>query len=683
MPPRKEVSPTKSASVKEVEKSITAASSKSVKSKSDDEETPAFKTLEKEEVETPTGKSPTPAEKSPTPAEKSPTPAEKSKSPVRKSRTPLSASVETPRSAKKPVVENNVLPKSNKKYNTKFCDESMTYEQCEMAILRHYVDKNEHLAKIDEMESQDIKNLTKVVEGYLRESRLVCYGGTAINNILPKKYQFYDDEYDVPDYDFYSPAPTTDAKKIADLYAAAGYQEVEAKAGVHPGTVKVFAQGIGIADVTFLEPPLFEKLQKDAIKVDGILYAPADFLRMNMYIELSRPQGHVGRWEKVLKRLNLLNQAFPLKTSACKAAAKNAEDVTKAAQVLRALIVDLKGVFFGGYAASLYAGHTRPKAETADKDDVDAIVEDLDTAAEKAVRALEDADFEDVDAHDVAPVGELIAASKEIRVGGKTVCTLFAPQGCQNYNYTVMDGKNVRVATIDTILCMYLAFYYSDNQAYDKDRIMCTAQQMYNVQKDTKLIQKDILKRFNSSCIGRQPTMTDMKNEKLAKAKEYLTKPKDAEYEKYFFKYTPGKVDSEKPAVREASPAREKESPRFREQEYVPRRPRYKQWHTIRRRYRPAKSRKMSYRGPSASAEQEEEGMNEKSPAKQTKEGSPAKQTREGSPAKQTKEGSPAKQTKEGSPAKQTREGSPATQKRKRKRKKTAKRGSDMRLSFL
>ena len=36
-----------------------------------------------------------------------------------------------------------------------------------------------------------------------------------------------------------------------------------------------------------------------------------------MYLELSRPAGDVSRWEKVLKRLTLLNKNYPLKGSAC------------------------------------------------------------------------------------------------------------------------------------------------------------------------------------------------------------------------------------------------------------------------------------------------------------------------------------------------------------------------------
>ena len=38
---------------------------------------------------------------------------------------------------------------------------------------------------------------------------------------------------------------------------------------------------------------------------------------MLMYLELSRPSGNISRWEKVLKRLILLNKNHPIKNPKC------------------------------------------------------------------------------------------------------------------------------------------------------------------------------------------------------------------------------------------------------------------------------------------------------------------------------------------------------------------------------
>jgi len=79
----------------------------------------------------------------------------------------------------------------------------------------------------------------------------------------------------------------------------------------------VFVNFTGIADITQMEPALFKAISRDSIIKKGIRYAPPDFLRMAMYLELSRPDGDVSRWEKVQKRLTLLNTHYPLKGYDC------------------------------------------------------------------------------------------------------------------------------------------------------------------------------------------------------------------------------------------------------------------------------------------------------------------------------------------------------------------------------
>ena len=85
-----------------------------------------------------------------------------------------------------------------------------------------------------------MKTIISIVEKFIKDNKLICYGGTAINNILPKEDQFYDLSREIPDYDFFSPDAKNDAKKLADIYGNLGYSDVEAKAGQHFGTFNVF-----------------------------------------------------------------------------------------------------------------------------------------------------------------------------------------------------------------------------------------------------------------------------------------------------------------------------------------------------------------------------------------------------------------------------------------------------------
>jgi hypothetical protein len=196
-------------------------------------------------------------------------------------------------------------------------DNKVSFEEKELEILRDAVDLVEKRKGEKVIQDPKVQNIISIVEKFIADKKLVCYGGTAINNILPEDAQFYNKDIELPDYDFYSDNALDHAKELADIYYKAGYEDVEAKSGVHHGTYKVFVNFTGIADITNMEPALFNAISRDAIIKKDIRYAPPDFLRMAMYLELSRPDGDVSRWEKVQKRLTLLNTHYPLKGYDC------------------------------------------------------------------------------------------------------------------------------------------------------------------------------------------------------------------------------------------------------------------------------------------------------------------------------------------------------------------------------
>ena len=73
----------------------------------------------------------------------------------------------------------------------------------ELEILRNAVDRADKLSAKKMTNSPHIKNIIEIVELFLKDKQLICYGGTAINNILPKYDRFYDPTFEIPDYDFF------------------------------------------------------------------------------------------------------------------------------------------------------------------------------------------------------------------------------------------------------------------------------------------------------------------------------------------------------------------------------------------------------------------------------------------------------------------------------------------------
>jgi hypothetical protein len=172
---------------------------------------------------------------------------------------------------------------------------------------------NEAKQKIDYISAhdKDVLKSIEIVEGFLRKTHRLCYGGQAINAHLPKKHKFYDPEYTIPDYDFFTPHQEDDIQELGKMLRSAGFTEISDREGMHKGTKKLYVNYIPVADLTQLDEKLYTLLSDREFKSDGISYMDSNTLRMLMYLELSRPKGEVERWSKVYERLLLLNEFAP------------------------------------------------------------------------------------------------------------------------------------------------------------------------------------------------------------------------------------------------------------------------------------------------------------------------------------------------------------------------------------
>jgi len=436
-----------------------------------------------------------------------------------------------------------------KKFNTEICNNKMTFEECELTILRHAVDETTNLQGKEAVDNEDIKKMVLILENFLIRKKCICYGGTAINNILPKDVQFYNREIEIPDYDFFSKNALADAKELADIYFNQGFTDVEAKSGVHKGTYKVFVNFIPIADITYMVDEIYDNLAKEAITILGIKYCPPNYLRMSMYLELSRPAGDVSRREKVFKRLNLLNKYYPLKPEIdCKKV--NIEQNFKKQMdptifsVIRDTFIQQGVVFFGGYAAHLYSEYmpAAVKKLTNKIPEFDVLAIDHNKCAQIVKERLEDTGFKKVELINHASISDIIPEHTEIRVNGKSYAFIYEPIACHNYNVINIDKMKINIATVDTMLSFYLAFIYLHNEYYNKDRILCLAKYLYEVENHNRLEQKDILKRFSTKCLGKQHGLAEIRAKKAEMFKKLANKRGTKEYEEWFLKYIPSQM---------------------------------------------------------------------------------------------------------------------------------------------
>jgi hypothetical protein len=375
-----------------------------------------------------------------------------------------------------------------------------------------------------------IKQSLEVVAEFLRNHPVMCYGGTAINNLLPPEDRFYDPETTVPDYDFYSRTPQEHAMILANQLSAIGIQNVEVKPGMHLGTFKVFANYEGVADITHLDTDIFDRLWKEDIVVDRIHYVSPNFLRMSMYLELSRPRGDVSRWKKVYERLQLLNKRFPM-TCPMKTMEERPELTEARRKKVISILKKHNVVLLGITASQIHEGKgpkwSSPVTLLAEPATRDRLTEGLKSDTEEG--------------SDILP-----AHTDLLDEDGSILVRIHETAACHSYHEM---ANGMKVASIPTMLQFALAYMYSGVSEDEITHLMCVSQRLVDLASHKEKRRYAIL--TPTDCLGEQDTLVDLKREK-AELYTQLSKDKASpEFLKFFFTYNPKVSKTERARARE------------------------------------------------------------------------------------------------------------------------------------
>jgi hypothetical protein len=393
-------------------------------------------------------------------------------------------------------------------------------------IVEDLEDENNREAASDPL----TKTSLGIVEKFLKTHPVLCYGGTAINNLLPAKDRFYDPKVEVPDYDFFSKTPQAHSVMIANQLKRHGIKEVEVKPGMHLGTFKVFANFEGVADITHLDKDIFERVWKENVVVDGIHYVTPNFLRLSMYLELSRPRGDVSRWKKVYERLMLLNTHYPMvcpshtpkqETLATEENRKEVESILKKHDV----------VLLGITASQLHQGRT-PKWSTP----ITILAEP------KTLEALSKGKKTEV--HEGS---EILPAHTDIfDKEGNVMIRVHETAACHSY-HTMANG--IKIASIPTMLQFVFAYMYSGVHEDEITHLMCVAQRLVDLANHKEKRRYALLTPVD--CLGTQETLVDMKKHKAELYAKLSTNKSSVDFLKFFFTYNPNTTKTKKQKLKD------------------------------------------------------------------------------------------------------------------------------------
>ena len=306
---------------------------------------------------------------------------------------------------------------------------------------------------------------------------------------------------------------------------------VEVKPGIHLGTFKVFSDYIPVADISHLNKPIFSKLWNDSVIRDGIRYVPPNFLRMSVYLELSRPRGYVDRWKKVYQRIRLLNDEFPVVCPTSDDSVNEEYATPEIRAKLERLLLNNEVVLLGFNASTIQAGKHEWKLP------LDLLVEpkNFERITKELVNIFGRGETKK---REFEEYGELLPAHADILHSGKLLARVYETIACHSFNKL---PSGLMVASIPTLLNFFFAMLYADKEFLEhtsRQRLVCTAHKLMEMANNSAKRRFKLLTPI--TCIGKQEELTDMMRKKSELYSELKSK-KSSQFEKYFFTYVPKK----------------------------------------------------------------------------------------------------------------------------------------------
>jgi hypothetical protein len=374
--------------------------------------------------------------------------------------------------------------------------------------------------------------LFNIINDYISKHELICYGGMAINNIIPKKSERFYDEIDIPDYDCFTKDGIKHAKKLSQLLRN-DYENIEVKSAIFKGTYKIFVNFIPIVDFTTIESKLFDKIKQSSLNINNIYYASPNYLRMNIHLELSRPLGDVTRWSKIYQRLDLLNKYHPFiyNKNITKTQVKY-PDYNKLTELCK------KWVILGEYAMKYFKF---PLKYNKSNSNIFVLAESL----EEIKQSLNSEGYKYTI---ISYSNKFINYFYEFRfrfkdVESESLLYVFITNSCQSYNEIKENGKLVKIANIDTMLMIYYALSFIQPPNLNINNLLVYCYLLQHIE-NQHIENNKITKRFSMPCIGNQPSFEDLRRERDNAYKLYKKNHSKKIYNDYFFRFIPKKMNT-------------------------------------------------------------------------------------------------------------------------------------------
>lgn len=350
---------------------------------------------------------------------------------------------------------------------------------------------------------------------FLKNKRVILYGGVALNEILPPRLKFYD-KNSLPDLDMMSPDARKIASELVYYYKKTKHQAVSFTEALHKGTYKVFADGIQVIDITQCAETTYRKLRThSSISSLGLMIAPLEYIRMTLHQMLSLPNDATNRWEKVFKRLFLFYKAYPIEK--CKIPHEIvSQPFQEHVENLYKILKDSDCIFFGIDELSIIL--QKPLGFYYNVPPIQVIVNsEIDILVKNIIYLLPD-----VDQPIFFTADDFVSNHVIISLHGQPLLCIHEAQQC--HSFTIFRKR--RIASMHTIITILLSMCLSPYRHFYKMRLYFKC-----IVNELSIVQQNFGKNYNTSivrenlplyCMGPTSGLATLRRNRILRLKKKL-----------------------------------------------------------------------------------------------------------------------------------------------------------------
>jgi len=219
-------------------------------------------------------------------------------------------------------------------------------------------DDIEKYKTINNIRYNDTKDAINIVEKFIKSKNLILVGGQALDYAFRLKNSHIYDDWEMPDYDFYSTQHHIDAYELGEILCKKGFSDVSVINARHITTMRIRVQFVYVADITFCPKIIFDKI--NTLEYNGFRIIDPNMQRLDQLLSLARPYQNppteviYHRAAKDLKRLLELETLYPINDIISKINPNVIQNMTFSTKSDTKNITNKKYIYHGITAFNLY-----------------------------------------------------------------------------------------------------------------------------------------------------------------------------------------------------------------------------------------------------------------------------------------------------------------------------------------